>query len=1000
MTYNKLNNISGWICGVIATTVYVFTADKFNGWWDTGEFIASAYKLEVVHQPGAPLFLMIQNLFSNLAFGDVTKIALWMNIGTALLSGLTIVFLFWTITALAKKLVFQKSGERSKNNEFQILAVGFVGALAYSFTDTFWYSAVETEVYAMSSLCTAVVFWLILKWEVRADQSDANKWLLLIAFVIGLSIGVHLLNLLTIPVIAVIIYYRKVANSTWQGLLKSLGIGVLILAFILWGVIQYSIRLAAYTDLVFVNYLGLSFGSGIMFFITALCFSLGVGIWYARKNGKYIMHLSLLALAFVLFGFSSYTMLPVRSNTNISLNNAAPDNAFSFLGYLSREQYQSEPLFKGPSFDAKVVGFDSKHSYAKDDKNYRKIESGGDYQYDKEMIFPRVYSSRHTDMYRYYLNLADNQSASFGDNLRFFFSYQLGHMYGRYFLWNFVGRQNDTQNHGSEINGNWLSGIRPLDEMRLSGQTALSENMKNETSRNTYYFLPLLLGIAGFLWQFKRNKKDTLMLGLLFFFTGIAIVIFINQTPLQPRERDYAYSGSFYVFAIWIGLGVLALIDILGRYIPAKASVYGGFALASIAVPLLLIFQNWDDHDRSDRKWTRDLAYNYLESCEPNAILFTYTDNDTFPLWYLQEVEGVRTDVRVVNLGYLQSDWYLEQSVRDINNASALPIDIDRKKVAKGIRDVIHVHELNVEGYTDIDTLLEIMLSDNPNNQLPLQDGSYANFLPTRKMQLNVNRQDVIRNKSVPREWEGAITELMRWSFNKNMVTRAELGMMSILANNNWERPIYFANMLSSENFMGLDRYLVNEGLVYKLMPIDVQQPESQISIINTDTLFENITTKFKWGNIANMDHFDNDYSLFVNKYLFRQTLGVAMDSLVREGKLEQGGQVALLANEYMPERIVNSEHAYINSIVVDTLLKTEQLERASKLADKSLDYIDEQLGYYHAVDNNLSPFDMREVNLTMQALERYKDIAITAKNKELIAKANAIEQRYAIDKH
>ncbi len=997
MTYSKLNNILGWICGIIATFVYICTTDQFNSWWDTGEFIASAYKLQVVHQPGAPLFLMIQNIFANLALGNTSQIAFWMNCGTAIISGLTIVFLFWTITALAKKLVKRGDTDSPKFGEFQILAAGTVGALAYSFTDTFWYSAVETEVYGMSSLCTAVVLWLILKWETRSEQPDADRWLLLIAFVIGLSIGVHLLNLLTIPVLAVIIYYKKTETIRWQGLLKSLGIGILVLAFILWVVIQYLVKIAAYTDLFFVNYLGLGFGSGILFCLVALIFSIIMGLQYAKKKLRYGLQLSLLAFSFILFGFSSYTMLLIRSQTNISLNNGSPDNAFAFLGYLSREQYQSEPLFKGPSFDAKVVGFENKHSYAIGKNAYRKIESGGKYKYDKEILFPRLYSDRHAHVYRHYLSLGDNQSPTFTDNLKFFFSYQLGHLYGRYLMWNFVGRQNDAQGHGGVIDGNWLSGISVLDELRLAGQTTLPESMKDEPSRNTYYFLPFLLGIAGLIWHSKQNKKDAFVLGLLFFFTGIAIVIFLNQTPMQPRERDYAYAGSFYVFAIWIGLGVLALIEIFRRFLPPRVSVIGGFTIASLVAPVLLITQNWDDHDRSDRTWTRDMAFNYLQSCEPNAILFTYADNDTFPLWYLQEVEGVRTDIRIVNLGYLQSDWYLKQAIKDVNNARALPINIDINKVDKGIRDAVHVHEIDVEGYTDIDTLLDIMLSDNPNNQLALQDGSFANFLPTRKMQLKVNPADVIRNKVVPKNWETSITDVMRWSYNKNVVTRAELSMMSILANNNWERPIYFANMLSSENFMGLDRYLVNEGLVYKLMPIEVQQPDSQISIVNTDTLFENITTKFRWGNIANIDHLDQDYRLFVNSYLFRQTLGIAMDSLVAEDKMDQSRQIALLASEHMPKKIVNPEHAYINSIVVDTLYKTKQVELASAIANKSLTYIDEKFAYYQAVDNNFSPFDMREINLNAQALQRLKAIALSVKNKELIARIEVIEHRNSI---
>lgn len=995
MAYNKLNNILGWICGIIAATVYLFTTDRFNSWWDTGEFIASAYKLEVVHQPGAPLFLMIQNIFSNLALGDVSKIAFSMNIGTAITSGLTIVFLFWTITALAKKTLSRNNGELSRNNQFQILAAGTVGALAYSFTDSFWYSAVETEVYGMSSLCTAVVFWLILKWESRAETPDANKWLLLIAFVLGLSIGVHLLNLLTVPVLAVIIYYRKTQAVSIKGILKSLSLGILVLAFILWGVIQYSVNFAAYTDLFFVNTLGLNFGSGTLFFIICLVCCLVFGIRYSIRKSKHILNLTLLAFCFILFGFSSYTMLLVRSNTNISLNNGSPDNAFSFLGYLSREQYQSEPLFKGPTFDSKVIGFKGKQGYTKGDNKYRKIESGGEYEYDKEMYFPRVYSNNHSDIYRYYLGLGENQSPSFTDNLNFFFSYQLGHMYGRYFLWNFVGRQNDMQNHAGAINGNWLSGVRAIDNLRLSGQGALSENMLNEPSRNTYFYLPLMLGIIGLTWQLKKNKKDAFVLSLLFFFTGIAIVIFLNQTPLQPRERDYAFAGSFYVFGIWIGLSVFGLSDILARWFSSRKATIGAFAFASLAAPLLLLTQNWDDHDRSEREWTRDMAFNYLQSCEPNAILFTYADNDTFPLWYLQEVEGVRTDVRIVNLGYLQSDWYFKQSVEDINEAKGLPINIDKGKLDKGVRDVVHVHELGIEGYTDVDTLLEIMLSDNPKNQLALQDGSYANFLPTRNMQLKIDRSAVIRNKTVPKVWESAITDTMRWSFNKNMVTRAEIGIMSILANNNWERPIYFANMLSSENFMGLDRYLVNEGLVYKLMPIEVQQPESQISVVNTDTLFKNITTKFKWGNIENTKHLDSDYKLFVNNYLFRRTLGVAMDSLLQEGRLDQGRQLAILTHQHLPKKIVNAEHATVNSIVVDTLFKTDRQELAREIAETSLNYIEENLAYFHAVDNQLSPFDMREVNLNTQALKHFKTLALTAKNQALIARIDAIEKRY-----
>ncbi len=995
MSYTKLNNLIGWVCGLIATGGYIATADRFNSWWDTGEFIASAYKLQVVHQPGAPLFLLIQNLFSNLAMGDTSRMAFWMNVGSAICSGLCIVFLFWSITALAKKILLRGKEGLNVADKILIFAAGVVGALAYSFTDTFWYSAVESEVYAMSSLCTAVVFWLILKWEARADEPNANKWLLVIAFVIGLSIGVHLLNLLTIPVLALVIYFRKADVINWKGTLKTLALGIGVLAFVLWGVIQYSVKIAAYTDLFFVNSLGLAFGSGVLFFVIVLLCSLVLALIYAHRKSKAVLQLSLLGICFVFFGFSSYAMLLIRSQTNISLNNGSPDNAFSFLGYLSREQYQSEPLFKGPTFSANAVGVEKSKSYVKGEGKYREIEGAGHYKYDKEILLPRMYSEKHADFYRYYLGLAEGAEPTFVDNLKFLFSYQLNHMYLRYFMWNFVGRQNDIQGHGGITSGNWLSGINILDNTILGGQPVLSDSIKTEPSRNVYYFAPLLLGLIGLLWQYKRSKRDALVVALLFFFTGIAIVLYLNQTPMQPRERDYAYAGSFYVFAIWIGLGVLGLVDFIKKYVSVKFAITSAVSLACLGGPILLITQNWDDHDRSDRKWTRDMAYNYLQSCEKNAILFTYADNDTFPLWYLQEVEGIRPDIRIVNLSYLQSDWYMKQAMASINKAAAVPLDIDSRKIDKGIRDVMYVHDINVEEHIDVDTLLDILLSDSPNNQLPLQDGRFVNFLPTKKMQLKVDRNAVIENRTVPKNWESEIPENMKWLYNKDYVSRAELGMMAILARNNWERPIYFANMLSADNFMGLDRYLVNEGLVYRLMPIEIGQPDKGISLVNTDTLYKNITEKYEWGNINRMHHFDQDYRSFVQRYLFSESVGVALDTLMKEGKTKEGREVAILAYEKMPNKIVNAEHVYDNVAVVDTLFKTEEKERAILLANKSLTYIDEQLNYYSAVRDKLNSFDMRDVRLTVESLNRFKDVVKDARDEELLARVHSIEGCY-----
>ncbi|GGH09158.1 DUF2723 domain-containing protein [Sphingobacterium alkalisoli] len=995
MKYAKINNIVGWLCGAIAATVYIITAEKFNSWWDTGEFIASAYKLQIVHQPGAPLFLMLQNLFSNFAFGDTSRIALLMNIGSAICSGLTIVFLFWTTTALARKIM-DKAGEGGNLRILQIIGAGTVGALAYGFTDTFWYSAVESEVYAMSSLCTAIVFWLVLKWERRADQPDANRWLLMIAYVMGLSIGVHLLNLLTIPALALVVYLRKTKQITWKGVAKSLGIGILILAFILWGLIQYMVKSAAYVDLFFVNTLGLPFGFGVVSFMILILGSLIFGIIYSVRRVMPILNVLLLGICFVLVGFSSYSMLLIRAQTNISLNNNDPDNVFSFLGYLSREQYASEPLLKGPNFDAKVKEAHTQHTYRKDESGYTKIESNRKYTYDKESLFPRMYSEKHAAYYQHYLNLNADQSPTFLDNLSFFFSYQLNDMYIRYFMWNFVGRQNDKQGHGTYTEGNWLSGIDFLDNARLGGQEALSPSMKSDPSRNNYFFLPLLLGVLGLIWQIKHRKQDALIVALLFFFTGIAIVIYLNQTPMQPRERDYAYAGSFYVFSIWIGLGLLGLIDIIKQKIMLKSASILSLAICLIAGPGILIIENWDDHNRAEREMTREVAFNYLTSCEPHAILFTYADNDTFPLWYLQEVEGIRTDVRIVNLSYLQSDWYVKQSMQDINEAKRLPLNFEVSKIAKGVRDGLPLLDMNIEAHTDVRTLVDIMLSDNRNNQIQMKDGHYVNFLPTKKLGLPIDKDSVIRNKVVPQDWEKAIPDHIEWIYNKDYVTRAELCMMEILANNNWERPIYFGMMCPEESFMGLDKYLVSEGFVYRLMPVELNQIADDNTLINSDTLHRNITQKYKWGNIHELDHFDPDSNFMYENFILSNVFVNSLTSLMTENKLDKAKEVALIAYDNMPKKVSSLRQVYLNSVIVDTLYETSELDKARLLTDKNLRFVEEEMNYNYAVmQGKNSALDERGVRLGLASLENYQKILSDADDEELLIVATALNDKY-----
>lgn len=1003
MNYNRINNLIGWLCALIATLTYVLTVEHTTSWWDTGEFISSAYKMQIVHQPGAPLFLMIQNLFGNLAMGNNEMIAFWMNVGSAVCSGLTILFLFWTITALVKKTFYPselgRNVEVSTDKMILIMGAGAVGALAYTYTDTFWFSAVESEVYAMSSLCTAVVFWAILKWEARADEPGANRWLLLIAYIMGLSIGVHLLNLLVIPAIALVVYYRKAKNVTLKGVWKSLGIGIVVLGLILWGIIQYTIKGAAYFDLFFVNTLGMGFGSGVIVFAIVVIGSIVYFTVHSIKKQKPLLNIIMLSLTLILFGYSSFAMILIRAKANPTLNNSDPDNAFTFLSYLNREQYGDEPLIVGKFFDSEVVDMkEAGKTYRKDGDRYRVARVKTKYEYDRVSLFPRVYSDRsdHPNFYRQYLGLGPNESPTMIDNFKFFFGYQVGHMYWRYLMWNFVGRQNQNQGHGSYKDGNWISGIKFIDQARLGGQNALPDSAKEDNGRNTYYFLPFLLGLAGLFWQLKHTKRDTAVVGLLFFFTGLAIVLYLNQSPIEPRERDYAYAGSFYAFCIWVGMGVLFLYEQIAKKVKAKNAGIIAIAISLVTGPILLATENWDDHDRSEKFLARDMAKNYLNSCAPNAILFTFGDNDTYPLWYAQEVEGFRTDVRVVNLSLLGSSWYMEQMMKKVNDADALPLNIDPEKIKEGVRDVIYYQDRGIEQHVDIEDLLKIMLSDNKSNQAQLQTGDFVNILPTKKMKFQVNKDQVIKNKVVPQEWEDDIVDVMTWEYSQNHVTRAELSILSILANNNWERPVYFTITTPETSYIGLDRYLVSEGFALRLMPVEKGLEEGDpASLINTQASYENIVNNYQWGNIANARYLDPDsyryFSMFSGS-IFGQT---AQD-LLFQGKNKEAKEVVLEAAKNMPKKIYLMGEAMSNSILVDAMYQVGEKELARDLALRSLEYIDQNLAYYFAIaeDKGMGT-DLRDTRMGLAGIIRFKGIADDVADSDIQEKVELLMNRY-----
>jgi len=998
MNYVKINNLLGWLCAIIATIVYIQTAERTTSWWDTGEFIASAYKLQIVHQPGAPLFLMIQNLFSNFAFGDVKQIAFWMNAGSAICSGLTVLFLFWTIAALGKKTLKDPQDVDNATNILKIMGAATVGSLAYAFTDTFWFSAVESEVYAMSSLCTAVVFWAILKWDARADQQGSERWLILIAYIMGLSIGVHLLNLLAIPAIALIIYFRRVPSVTISGLIRTLGIGMLVLAFILWGVIQYLVKAAAYTDLFFVNSLGLGFGSGVIFFITVLFSLLCYSIWYSIRAFKPLLNLVMLSICFVLLGYGSFSMIVIRATANPTLNNNDPEHAFSFLGYLAREQYTSEPLLKGPYFDSNAVGVNISSDYRKDADRYTKIDRSRSYQYDRQTYFPRIYSDRadHQSFYRGYLQIPENRNASFGDNLAFFFNYQIGQMYGRYFLWNFVGRQNDKQGQGSLTEGNWLSGISAIDQLRLGDQSNIPEAMRHDPARNTYFFLPLLIGIIGLCWHFKHHVKDASVVALLFLFTGIAIVVYLNQTPLQPRERDYAYAGSFYAFAVWIGLGVYALSEVLSTRMKQGYAGVIAIVVGILACPAVLIAQNWDDHNRSDKFVARDIARNYLETCEPNAILFTYGDNDTFPIWYLQEVEGFRRDVRVVVLSYLTSDWYMRQSTQKVYEADGLPLEIDEGKFVKGKREALPVHDLNIPHHADLNLILDFLVSEEPENKLTLSNGEYENFLPTKKLRLDINKEEVLKSNTVPKKWISYIPERMEWEYNKDFVSRAEVSLFALLAHNNWKRPVYFSTDIPSESLAGLDKFMVSEGFANKLMPIQIGDRSQDQMLVDADALYRNIKEKYVWGNLKKAHYVDADSFRFVPRYL-SEIFTPAASGLLAQGENEKAREVALTAYRVMPDRVNSMYDVYHYSGIIDTLYKTGQSREANQLVDRNVKYLQEHMDYYARLtaDKPAAGLEARNIRLGLASLTYYESLLANTSEHDRYHQVSTLNRKY-----
>ncbi|MGZ2369116.1 protein O-mannosyl-transferase family [Ancylomarina sp. YFZ004] len=973
--FQKLNIIGGWLVFSISALVYLLTLEPSVSFWDCGEFITAAYKLEIGHPPGAPIFMLLGRLFSLFA-SDESQVALMLNGLSALASGFTIMFLFWSITHMARKLVKSENGQYNLVQTGKILSAGLIGALAYAFSDTFWFSAVEAEVYALSSLFTAVVFWAILKWESEADSPHANRWLILIAYLMGLSIGVHLLNLLAIPAIVILFYFKKYP-VTKKGILIALSAAILFLASIMYLIIPGVLKVGIWFEFAFVNGLSLPFNTGLLFYLLLLFIGLIFAIRYSIKRQKVLLNTVLTVISVILIGYSSYSLIMIRASANPALNQNNPKDVFSLLSYLNREQYGSNPLIYGQYFNAPT---DEENPSHVSKKVY--IQKNGKYELSYELeknnyssshktLFPRMYtkgmSGRAPVEYAKWtgLNPKQKEKPSFAQNLNFFFSYQINHMYIRYFMWNFAGRQNDVQSYGDKTKGAWISGIPFIDNLRLGDQSLRSDDMKSNKANNTYYFLPLILGLIGLIYQYKHSKKgknDFFVVLLLFLFTGLAIVLYLNQPPLQPRERDYAYAGSFYAFAIWIGIGVLAVINGMEKYLTPKLSLILSTSLCFLAVPALFAQQNWDDHDRSDRYFAHDLAYNYLNSCAPNAILFTMGDNDTFPLWYLQEVEGIRTDVRVCNLSYLSTDWYIDQMKRDNYDSKSLPISMEKEKYLMGSRDVVYiVDDPRFEAWVEknkglnLKDALEYVLSDKESTKTIYGYDQKIDHIPARKFRMPVDKQQVLATQTVFVKDSTHIVAQLEWKLDQNFMEKAGLALYDILLTNNWKRPIYFSQTVPKSGYYGLQDYFQLEGLAYRLIPIKTMDKASNLGRIDSDILFNNMMTKFKWGNI-------NKEGIYKDENIKRMCLNLRnnflslSNTLISENKNAKAIEVLDRSRELLPNEV--SSYDYIALLMAENYLKLGKRDSAMEMMNIIHTRLTQELDYYKSLEpTSLSDF-------------------------------------------
>jgi hypothetical protein len=992
MQYKRINLFLGWASFAIALLVYLLTLEPTVSLWDCGEFIASSYKLQVGHPPGAPLFMILGRVGS-LFTSNVEKVAMTINAISAIASAFTILFLFWTISHLMKKIFPLSEGKDSQANMVLVFGASFVGAMAYTFSDTFWFSAVEGEVYATSSLFTALVFWAILKWENVAEKPGANRWLILIAYLIGLSIGVHLLNLLAIPAIVLVYYFKKSSKVTRQGILKALGLSVIILLTIMYGIIPGIVKVATMFELFFTNTLGLHYNVGVVIYVFLLLGALIYGIYRTQyQKRKVLWNTVLLAITVIIIGYSSYALIVIRSLAGPPMNENRPENVFALLSYLNREQYGDRPLILGHQYDAEIEDLDYKkpvYSLNKEENlyeiAYRKPEV---VMKGSKILLPRMYSrdAMHRQAYQEFGTINNPENPSYLDNLEFFFRYQIGHMYLRYFMWNFVGRQNDIQGHGNVLNGNWISGIGFIDSARIGPQQYLPDHMKDHPARNTYFFLPFLLGMVGMFFQLDKRPRDFLVVLILFVMTGVAIVIYLNQTPYQPRERDYAYAGSFYAFAIWIGLGVAGLGQVLRSRLDARFSALVATIVGVVAVPLLLATQNWDDHDRSGRYTARDIARNYLNSCSKDAVLFTVGDNDTFPLWYAQDVEGVREDVRIINMMLFNMDWYIDQARWKNYDSEPLPFTIPQEKYEAIPGNSIFVREHRQWATTDY--MLNFMKSNNPDHKVRLRSGREVNFIPTHQLIIQVDSATVVSNGTVAPENRHRVVKQIPIQLPPNgQILKNILGQLDIITSNKWNRPIYYTAG-GFDGSLGMEEYYRNEGLAYRLVPVRTPYESIlEMGDIHTDTLYKRLMNQFEWGRMNAEDvHLDYYTIRTMSVIRFRSLYTRLALQLLEEGDRVRAIEVLDRCMELAPSHVLPYDQ-YIAGITIPTreggvihhegIIEAYYLcgetDKANQILSEHYLALEKELIYYNAMKTRHRSSIQREINEAMFQMEELK---------------------------